>query len=149
MTIERHNRIPVITIILTACFLCLVLGFVFTDDTEVDFDELERTVTKTDDSKVWMQYARALSSLGRHQHAAQAYQKILRIEPYNNQARYQCALALAHSDDEEAYFQYMQNLVLTYPQMATELFAQPEGQRFLTQDRFRALAREARVQAVD
>jgi len=149
MTIERHNRIPAITIILTGCVLSLVLGFIFTDDTEVDFDELERTVTKTDDSKVWMQYAQALDSLGRHQHAAQAYQAILQIEPYNNQARYQRALALARSGDEEAYFLYMQNLVLTYPQMATELFAQPEGQRFLTQERFRALAREARVQAVD
>jgi len=149
MTIERHARIPAITIILTGCVLCLVFGSVFTHDTEVNFDELERTVTKTDDSKVWMQYARALSSLGRHQHAAQAYQQILQKQPYNNQARYQCALALAKSNDEEAYFRYMQNLVLTYPQMATELFAQPECQRGLTQDRFRVLAREARVQAVD
>jgi len=149
MTIEQHNRIPAIAIILTACVLSLVLGFIFTGDTEVDFDELEKTVTQTDDSKVWMQYARALYSLGRHQHAAQAYQKVLQIEPYNNQARYQCALAFARSGDEDAYFQYMQNLVLTYPQMATELFAQPECQRFLTQDRFRVLAREARVQAVD
>jgi len=129
--------------------MCLVLGFIFTDDKKIDFDELEKTVTQTDDSKVWMQYARALDSLNRHQHAAQAYQRILQIEPYNNQARYQCALALARSNDEEAYFQYMQNLVLTYPQMATEIFAQSEGQHFLTQERFRALAREARVQAVD
>jgi tetratricopeptide (TPR) repeat protein len=121
----------------------------FTDDTEVDFDELEKTATKTDDSKVWMQYAQVLFSLGRHQHAAQAYHKVLQKQPYNNQARYQRALALAQSDDEDAYFRYMQNLVLTYPQMATELFAQPECQRFLTQDRFRSLAREARVQAVD
>ena len=149
MTVERHNRIPAITVISTAYVLCLVFGFIFTNDTEVDFDELERTVTQTDDSKVWMQYARALDSRGRHQHAAQAYQKILQLEPYNNQARYQCALALARSDDEEGYFRYMQNLVLTYPQMAAELFAQPEGQRFLTQDRFRVLAREARIQAVD
>ncbi len=149
MTIEQHNRIPAITIILAGCVLCLLLGFIFTDDTEVNFDELEKAVTKTDDSKVWMQYARALSSLERHQHAAQAYQQILQKQPYNNQARYQCALALARSGDGEGYFRYMQNLVLTYPQMATELFAQPEGQRFLTQDRFRALAREARVQAVD
>jgi tetratricopeptide (TPR) repeat protein len=149
MTIERHNRIPAIAIILTACVSCLVLGFIFTDDTKVDFDKLERTVAKTDDSKVWMQYAQALESRNRYQHAAQAYRKVLQIEPYNNQARYQCALALARSDDEDAYFQYMQNLVLTYPQMATELFAQPECQRFLTQNRFRVLAREARVQAFD
>ena len=149
MTIERHARIPAITIILTSCVLCLVLGFIFTGDTKVDFDELEKAVTKTDDSKVWMQYALALSSLGRHQHAAQAYQEILQKQPYNNQARYQCALALARSNDEDAYFRYMQNLVLTYPQMATGLFTQPECQRFLTQDRFRVLAREARVQAVD
>jgi hypothetical protein len=149
MTIERHNRIPAITIILTSCFLCLVLGFIFTDDAEVNFDELERTVTTTDDSKVWMQYARALDSLGRHQHAAQAYQEILKREPYNNQARYQCALSFARSADEEGYFRYMQNLVLTYPQMAAELFAQPECQHFLTQERFRDLAHEARIQAVD
>lgn len=149
MTIERHNRIPAIAIISTACVLCLVLGFIFTHDTEVDFEELERTVTKTDDSKVWMQYARALDSRGRYQHAAQAYQKIRQLEPYNNRARYQCAIALARSDDEDAYFRYMQNLVLTYPQMAAELFAQPEGRRFLTQERFRALAGEARAQAVD
>ena len=149
MTIERHNRIPAITIILTGCVLSLVLGFISTDDTKVDFDELEKRVTTTDDSKVWMQYARALDSLGRHQHAAQAYQQILQLEPYNNQARYRGALALVRSDDEEAYFQYMQNLALTYPQMATELFAQPECQRYLTQERFRTLVREARVQAVD
>ena len=151
MPIEQHPRIPAIIIILCSYAFCAVLSLIFVDDAQqhVDFDELEKTVNKTNDSKVWMQYAQILNAQGRQQHAVQAYQEILKREPYNNHVRYQCALVLAQGDDEEAYFQYMQELVLSYPKMATELFTLPECQRFLTQNRFRILAHEARVQAVD
>ncbi len=97
----------------------------------------------------WFAYAERLRSGQQHQDAALAYAKALELQPYNQEARFRCALSLAASGSAEEFYRFMQDLACNHAKLAVDLFARPESQPYLAQERFRALAQEAQNQAMD
>src|SRR5262249_55195062 len=57
---------------------------------------LQQAITQPDaPTEAWVRYADKLFELGQHARAAVAYRRVLEGDPYNKQARLQCAMSLA------------------------------------------------------
>ena len=97
----------------------------------------------------WYAYGEALSDAKQFEKAAAAFKEVLAIEPYKREAKFQCGLALAQAKDGNEFYAFQKELVYSEAKMAVELFERPEARRFLSEERFTALATEAKSQAMD
>lgn len=150
----RYPRTPAVIVLLLASALgagvMALSGTVTQGRSGVPLAELERAIAHSDaDATAWYAYAGKLEELRQFDHAAQAYQRVLELEPYHRQAKLHAALVLAQLGDAERYLAYLSNLTIADPKLAADIFARPESQGYLSQPRFAALAREARSQAMD
>lgn len=97
----------------------------------------------------WRAYAQALADARQYARAAVAYKEVLAIEPYNRDAKFQCGLSLALAGQADEFYNFQKELVYGEAKLAVELFERPEAQRYLAEDRFSALSKEAKNQAMD
>jgi cytochrome c-type biogenesis protein CcmH/NrfG len=97
----------------------------------------------------WFAYGNALADAKQWSKAATAYKEVLAIEPARKDAKFQCALALAQAGQADEFYSFQKELVYGEAKLAVELFERPEAQKYLAEDRFAALAREAKNQALD
>lgn len=113
-------------------------------------DELERRIAQGSASaSVWNAYGRRLYDARQFSLAAQAYQKVIEIEPYDRPARFQCALSFASANETEGLLAFLRSQVHVEPKLVAELLDRTELQAFLADARFTALQAEARAQAMD
>src|SRR4029079_4178269 len=57
---------------------------------------LQQAIAQPDaPAETWIRYADKLFAMGQHARAAVAYRRVLEGDPYNKQARLQCAMSLA------------------------------------------------------
>ncbi len=101
------------------------------------------------DKEIWLRYAEALSTGGKFDRSAQAYKKVLELEPFHRQAKFGCALALAQAKNTDELYQFVKDLVFAEPKLAMDLLDRPELMSFMSDKRFPALQREAKAQAMD
>ncbi|MBA3709572.1 MAG: hypothetical protein H0W83_12220, partial [Planctomycetes bacterium] len=101
------------------------------------------------DAVTWLAFARRLEVQGNFHHAAAAYQQALIRDPYHREARVGRAETLARADDAEELYRFLHELVFSDPQLTLELLGRATFARYLPAPRFRALADEARTQAID
>jgi tetratricopeptide (TPR) repeat protein len=97
----------------------------------------------------WRAYGDALVEAKRWSDAATAFKEVLAIEPANRNAKFQCGLALAQSGQADEFYKFQKELVYGEAKLAVELFERPEAQRYLAEERFSALSKEAKNQAMD
>jgi hypothetical protein len=100
-------------------------------------------------AKTWRAYADALVDAREFAKAALAFQEVLQLEPRNQDAKFQRGLALAQAGAGDALYQFQKDLVYSEPKLAVSIFERSEVQRFLTEERFSSLAKEAKHQAMD
>ena len=119
-------------------------------DDDVDLHALETAALAADaDAEAWWAYAAALAAAERDEHALQALDEVLERAPYHEDARRQRGLVLARAGAVEDLLAWMQELVFTHPAMADGMFKHGELAPYMDDQRFRELAAEARIQAVD
>jgi tetratricopeptide (TPR) repeat protein len=113
-------------------------------------EALKKKIAAGDHSAAtWYAYGDALADAKRFEEAAAAFKQVLAIEPFKREAKFQCGLALAQASDGNKFYEFQKDLVYSEPKMAVELFERPEARRFLSEERFSALATEAKSQAMD
>ncbi len=98
---------------------------------------------------VWEEYGHRLYDAKQFARAAQTYQKVIEIEPYDRPARFQCALAFAASTDADGLLAFLRSQLHVEPKLVAELLDRTELQAFLADARFASLRTEARAQAMD
>ena len=151
---QRYSRKPAAAILLATlaggAFFFYATGHDAQANNGPALEELEVMIAQPNaKSDIWNQYAQRLQEHKRFAHAAMAFRRVLEADPYNRQVRLQCAtnLALAGGGDDFALF--MRECILADPQLAVDIFERPEAQTYLAEDRFQALAKEARIQSMD
>jgi tetratricopeptide (TPR) repeat protein len=97
----------------------------------------------------WTAYASALSDARQYAKAAAAYREVLAIDPTQRGAKFQVGLALAQAGAADEFYNYQKDLVYGEPKLAVELFDRPEAQKYMSENRFVALSKEAKSQAMD
>lgn len=100
-------------------------------------------------AKDWLAYGDILAREKEYGPAAEAYAKVLEKENYNRDARQGRAVCLAQAGNEEECFNFMKTLVFSEPKLAVDLFERRELQRYTSIDRFAALYKDAKAQAMD
>jgi predicted Zn-dependent protease len=118
--------------------------------TAPELAQLELLITKPDAEPVtWFHYGQRLLEAGRLTHAATAFERFLQLDPFHRDGNLQCAVVLAQLGDPDKYFRFMRHLVSSDPKLAAAILDRPESQPHLAEPRFRALAKEAQMQAMD
>lgn len=113
-------------------------------------EALEKIIQKGKaDKETWLSYAEALSAAGKFDRAAQAFKKVLEIEPSHRQAKVGCALSLAQAAKADDLYAYVKDLVFSEPKLAMDLLERPELSTYMSDARFEALQKEAKAQAMD
>jgi tetratricopeptide (TPR) repeat protein len=160
--VTRHPRKPALIVVL----LALGVGVFYVkawgkierlwtkQPGEQSVEALEKRVaqeSKTGKVSVatWTAYANALSDAKQYTKAAAAYREVLAIDPTQRGAKFQVGLALAQAGAADEFYYYQKDLVYGEPKLAVELFDRPEAQKYMSEDRFVALSKEAKSQAMD
>jgi tetratricopeptide (TPR) repeat protein len=163
VTMQRYPRRPSLIVILVA----LTVGVVYVtawgkierlwskQPGEQSIEALEKRIAVESKAPggvpiaTWTAYGDALSDAKQYTKAASAFREVLTIDPANRNAKFQCGLALAQSGAADDFYSYQKDLVYSEAKLAVELFERPEAQKYLSQDRFAALSKEAKNQAMD
>jgi len=101
------------------------------------------------DSQTWYYYGQRLLEQKRYTGAVAAYKKSLDADPTNHEARFRCGLALAQCGADDELYAFLKDLVLSDPKLAEDVFDAPECHQPLADARFKSLAQEAHLQAMD
>jgi tetratricopeptide (TPR) repeat protein len=149
----QRSRLPAIAILL----IVLVTGVLFlgatrraTSADESQLRELQLAIAQPDAKPAtWMLYADKLQQLHQYPRAVLAYHRILETDPYNRQARLQCAnciLALNKADD---LYSFLHATILVDPKLALNIFGRSDVSPYLAETRFQNLKAEAIAQSMD
>jgi tetratricopeptide (TPR) repeat protein len=152
MMIQRP-RIPAIATLL----LVLTAGVFFlyglrktSGATDAQLAELQHAVAAPDATPAtWMRYAGMLQELGQHSRAAIAYRRVLEADPYNRDARLNCALCLARMSNADECFNFLRATLLLDPRLTLHILGRPEVATFLAEGRFQTLKKDAVAQSLD
>jgi hypothetical protein len=155
--VNRHNRIPALTILLVAAFAggaYLVRANRAAGKPREGLAALEAKIKEGNAGKAdWLNYAMALKDEQRHAQAALAFRQVLELEPYNRQVKIEYVVALANANDKAGLGNYLKDLVYAEAKLSLELFERKELKPFLADPvvgpQFEALQKEARAQAMD
>ena len=101
------------------------------------------------DAGVWSSYGRRLSEQKRFAAAASAYQRALELNPLDRGAQFNRAISLAQCGAGDQLYTLLKDLVVSDPKTAVDVLERPECGGVLSQQRFVALAADARMQALD
>src|SRR5258706_11875175 len=123
--------------------------------TDQNLEALKRKVAEETKSPggvsvaTWRAYGEALSDAKQFAPAAVAFREALAIDPAQRDAKFQCGLALAQAGAADEFYDFLKDLVYSEAKLAVELFERPEAQKYLAQERFASLSKEAKNQAMD
>ncbi|HSV12824.1 MAG TPA: hypothetical protein VLI90_01095 [Tepidisphaeraceae bacterium] len=120
------------------------------DDDKISLAQLEQKIADSNaPPAVWMSYGRRLYDAKEYSRAALAYAHVMEAEPFNRDARFQRALALAGAGDAEGLLGYLRDQLYTDPKLPAEALGRSELRQFLNDPRFAALQKDAAAQAMD
>ena len=151
--VNRHNRIPALLILLLAA--CAGAAYLRQANRAANrprpaLEVLEAKIKAGNaDTKDWHDYAAVLDGAGKHAQAAQAYRKVLELEPFNRQVKIDYVVALANAGDKDGLAHYLKDLVYAEAKLALELFERKELKPYLAYAEFETFQKEARAQAMD
>jgi len=158
----RHPRTPALIILVTA----FAIGTVYVvasaqiqkhrkQTGDHTLEALARRITEEGkrpagvSADAWRAYADALMNAKQFDQAAKAYKEVIALKPDDRKSKFQCGLALAQANAADDFYNYQKELVYGEAKLAVDLFDAPEAQKYLKDDRFASLAKEAKNQAMD
>jgi cytochrome c-type biogenesis protein CcmH/NrfG len=97
----------------------------------------------------WLAYGEALMDAKNFDKAAVAFKKVMELDPKQQEAKFKRGIALAQSGAADLFYQFQEDLVLSEPKLAYDVFQRTEAQKYLVEERFSYLAKEAKNQAMD
>jgi Tfp pilus assembly protein PilF len=116
-------------------------------------DQLERAIASGHgDVHTWAAYGTALQADKRFDHAAQAYQRALDLQPDPSDAqkiRFNAALCFGQAGDADKFFDFFSHLTTTSPKLAVDVLERPELAPLHNDARWGPAASLARAQAAD
>lgn len=116
-------------------------------------DQLERAISSGHgDVTTWAAYGAALQEQKRFDHAAQAYQRALDLQPdpgVVQKIRFNAGLSLGQAADPDKFFDFFSHLTTTDPKLAVDLLERPELAPMRKDARWGPAANAARAQAAD
>jgi Tfp pilus assembly protein PilF len=116
-------------------------------------DQLERAISAGHgDVATWAAYGAALQGEKRFDHAAQAYQRALDLQPDPGavqKIRFNAALSLGQAGDADKFFAFFSHLTTTDPKQAVDVLERPELTTMHSDARWAPAASSARAQAAD
>jgi tetratricopeptide (TPR) repeat protein len=111
--------------------------------------ESEGKSAKGVSAETWQAYADALVNARQFAPAADAYKEAIALQPSRRDTKFQCGLALAQAGAPDRLYDFLKELVYGDARVAEDLLNRPEAQKFLKEERFASLAKEAKNQAMD
>ena len=111
--------------------------------------------------EAWLEYAKALQSVaetrhdvGMYKEAVNAYDQVLKADPYDKNARTGGAVCRAsldrlHGGDAEDFYDFMKATIEKDPKTAKAIFEQPYALAYLSENRFQHLKDEAIAGSMD
>src|SRR5688500_9410458 len=141
--VHRHNRIPALLILLLAA--CAGAAYLRQANRAAGkpregLAALEAKIQSgSADKNDWLNYAIALNEAKQPGQAAQAYRKVLELEPYNRQVKIEYVVALANAGDKDGLANYLKDLVYAEAKLALELFDRKEVKPYLADAQFESL----------
>ena len=111
--------------------------------------ETEGKTDKGVSAETWGAYADALVNAKQFGAAADAYKEVIALQPGKRDPRFQCGLALAQAGAADPFYDFLKEMVYSDAKVTEDLFARPEAQPYLKEERFASLAKEAKNQAMD
>jgi len=117
---------------------------------ESQIAQLKMEVGKPDAKpETWLRYGQALQSVKRYSDAAVAYEQVLKVDPYQRDARLACSVCRILLGDREVFFRFMRETVELDPKLAKAIFERPDVSGFLAETRFQGLNRDAIAGSMD
>ena len=74
---------------------------------------------------------------------------MLENDPYNRQARLQCASCLASAGNSDAFYAFLRSTLLVDPKLTLNILGRPEVGGYLGEERFVVLQKDAVAQSLD
>lgn len=149
----QHSRKPAALVLLAMLGIAAALLLARIGparDTDDSLDDLEIKIAQPDATpETWLAYAQRLQEVRRYVQAAAAYRHLLLIDPYDRQAKVQCATCLALAGNADEYLGFMREVVLTAPKLAVDLLSRSESQRYSADPRYAKIADDAKAQSMD
>ena len=154
----RHPRLPTIVVMTAAALLGVGLltatgQFRRPTASTATLEQLESQLVSRGNASVdpalWCAYGDKLRGAGRFGAAARAYERALELQPDNAAARLYAGVALAQSDNADAFFGYLNRLTATSPKLALDLLARPELAPLHADSRWSPAMIAAQAQAAD
>jgi len=156
----RHPRLPALIVLVAATTLgalyLVAWGQVekYWKGGNQNLDALRKQVEAegkagTVSAQTWRAYADALVNAKQFAPASDAYKEVIALQPGNRDPKFQCGLALAQAGASAPFYDFLKELVYSDAKVAEDLFARPEAQKYLSEERFSSLAKEAKNQAMD
>lgn len=148
----QRPRIPAIATLLLvlAAGTFFLMGMRKSGVTDAQLAQLQHAVAAPDATPAtWLRYADKLQESGQFPRAAIAYRRVLESDPYNKDARLQCALSLAKAGSADDTFSFLKATLLLDPRLTLNILGRPEVATFLAEARFQSLKKDAIAQSLD
>lgn len=111
---------------------------------------LKTAVTKPDVKwETWLKYGQALQSNKQYKDAAVAYEQVLKIDPYQSDARRGGAYCKAVLGDKDSFLRFMRETTDLAPKIAKAIFEQPYASTYLADARFDTVRKDAIAGSMD
>jgi hypothetical protein len=158
--IQQRSRIPAVMMLLA--LMAFGVGMIFarrgsanamTKESQVA--ALKAAVERPNPKpEAWLAYAQALKSRNEYKSAAVAYDQVLKVDPYQRDARLggACCRAILGRGDTgtvESFKRFMEETIAVDPKTAKTIFERPEVLVYLEQPRFKALQQDAIAGSMD
>jgi hypothetical protein len=121
------------------------------DSQDSQLEQLRVAVSKADAKPAtWLAYGKALQGAKQYTSGVLAYDQVLKVDPYNREARQGCTYCKAVLNDGNKLAQFIEETIRVDPKLAKKMFEEmPELQQYLAQERFKNLKLDAIAGSMD
>jgi tetratricopeptide (TPR) repeat protein len=152
--IQQRSRIPALMMLLA--LMAFSIGMIFARRgtaggvPDSQLAALKAAVAKPDVKwETWLKYGQALQAAKQHKDAAVAYEQVLKIDPYQSDARRGGAFCKAILGDKDAFLRFMRETTDLAPKLAKAIFEQPYVSVYLADARFEVVRKDAIAGSMD
>lgn len=153
--IHRRSRVPAVMMLLAISAFTVGMFFArrshANTNVNAEFARLQAAIARPD-AKVedWLQYGNALKNVQKYADAMPAFEQVLKMDPYNREARLGGAYCRAMLKDSTKLAQFLRETIQVDPKLAKNMFeTQPVIAAYLSDPRFKTLQDDARAGSMD
>lgn len=154
---SRYPRLPAVLVLavaiaLSAAYVSAMQRRVARTTKVRSLEVLEKVIARPDATAAdWSEYGQKVMARKEYTKAAMAFRNAMNkadAPKAKEQARLDCAIALAHSNGDE-FYEFVHDMVNSDPGLTKTILEQPDSLPYLKQPRFAALLQDAKAQILD